>query len=217
MYSSFLGKEPTSICANETIARLRESAELANCWHAKLLVQLCPFSPDAEPVVMDAFSLVDEDTAPSKKKDMSSFDPKNNQYCASWAYQPSPSTVYFFPSQYKPSDPKSWPLLCHHIQRSGYAHGTQLVCCKTAGAKGNRYELACFRSQLSGASVLAADRSSEDGASDESLNGSPDGSSDGASDGASTNFASYGLKFPAKMKSSSRHVLTGDSKTVILE
>jgi hypothetical protein len=65
LYSSFVGKEePSGAGANEVIARLRERAELANCWRAKLLVELCPCSPNAEPVVMDAFSLVDVDAVP---------------------------------------------------------------------------------------------------------------------------------------------------------
>ena len=60
LYGSFhLGEQPKNIAGNDVVARLRESAELANCWRAKLLVELCPFSPDADPALFDAFSLVD--------------------------------------------------------------------------------------------------------------------------------------------------------------
>lgn len=42
---------------NETVARLKELAEEQNCWVAELLLDLCPLEPDADPVLLDAFSL----------------------------------------------------------------------------------------------------------------------------------------------------------------
>ena len=42
---------------NETVARLKELAEEQNCWVAELLLDLCPLEPDADPTLLDAFSL----------------------------------------------------------------------------------------------------------------------------------------------------------------
>ena len=150
MYGSFFGAKPSATSTNETVTRLREGAELENCWRAQLFIELCPCDPSADPVLLDAFSLVDVDKEPASKKEDSSFDPKKNQYCLPWAYRPSPSSLFFLPPEYKPSDPKSWSTLYRHIQRSGYQSGTQLVCRKTAGKRGDRYVLECFRSKLCG-------------------------------------------------------------------
>ena len=38
LYGSFHLHEQPNIAGSDVVARLRESAELANCWHAKLLV-----------------------------------------------------------------------------------------------------------------------------------------------------------------------------------
>ena len=136
--------------SNETIARLGEAVEEQNCWVAELFLQLCPFDPNADPMTFDAFSLADLDREPSNKKPGSSFDPKRNEFSV-----PSPCTssssnrCYYFPPEYKPSGGKEgWPKLYRHIQRCGYMSGSQLVCRKTAGKMGDRYELCCRRSLL---------------------------------------------------------------------
>ena len=48
---------------------------------------------------------------------------------------------YYFGNEYRPSDSDSWSKLLPEIQRSGYAHGSQLVCSKVEheGLEGDRY------------------------------------------------------------------------------
>lgn len=136
--------------SNESIAKLRETFEEQNCWKAELFLKLCPFHPNAEPLLLDAFSLADLDREPANKKQGSSFDPKSNEFSVPSHFASSTSSRrYYFPSEHKPSSGSdSWSKLYRCIQRCGYQSGSQLVCRKTAGRTGDRYELWCYRSLL---------------------------------------------------------------------
>ena len=105
-------------------SRIRQLTEINNVWTAEANVKLCPGCPDADPVLIDIFSL------PELAK----------------------GEVYYAPAQssdgkhsFKCSDPNGWANLKALIQQEGYQGGSQLTTGRSPSERNLSYTLHCYR------------------------------------------------------------------------
>ena len=117
-------------------SRVQQLTAVESVWTAETTIELCPGSPDANPVPTDIFSLTEA----------------SERFVTPYGIvEVAEGKLFYAPASFRCSDPLGWSSFKEHIQRAGYCGGSQL----TAGGKAasgkqsdGHYVLQCFRHRI---------------------------------------------------------------------